>query len=308
MKRLLYCLIIVLLLPAVAVADKNSVAMAKKLAKKGETYIWLRPAPPLIDEARFEFVRNNLISTFYHEFAHALIDILDLPVLGLEESAADNFSVVMVNRMFNATDALAINSDAARAYKIDAHNRIKNGRDWDWADEHGTEMQRFYNIVCLAYGADTEAHEGFSKQMGLPKERAETCQDEFEMANKSWHRVIKQVEMQQPENTVKYRQTTRTQLQIRAARVIEAEVNKLNQTFNLPESLRVRIKPCRNRGRFLASYSNQRNKITICTNYIDDLYRDALNKCDHRLQTCDHRLQNRDHNPLKLGENLNYLR
>lgn len=88
--------------------------------------------------------------------------------------------------------------------------------------------------------------------------------------------MIKPVEMQQPENTVKYRQTTRTELQIRAARVIEAEVNKVNQTFNLPEPLRVRIKPCLHQSRFLAYYSERRDKITICTNYIDDLYRDAL--------------------------------
>jgi len=257
-------------------AEKNGADAAKEQTKKAAAYIWVRPKAIPIDEARFEFVRNNLISTFYHELAHALIDIMDLPVLGLEESAADNFSVVMVNKMFGAEEFLAINSSAARGYKIDADDIISKGRNWDWADEHGTEMQRYYNIVCLTYGADPEAYDDFSQRMGLPEERADTCQDEFEQANNSWHRAIKPIETQKPENTVKYRHKTRTQLHVRAAQVIEAEVNRVNKTFDLPEELRVRIKPCLRGTRFLAYYSNQRNKITICTNYIDDIYRDAL--------------------------------
>ena len=36
------------------------------------------------DEEAASFIASNVIGTFYHVFGHALIDVLDLPVLGRE--------------------------------------------------------------------------------------------------------------------------------------------------------------------------------------------------------------------------------
>ncbi|MBA4350919.1 MAG: hypothetical protein C0427_06690, partial [Rhodobacter sp.] len=41
-------------------------------------------------------VRDVMLAIFYHELGHALIDVMQLPVLGLEEDAADVLSVVMI--------------------------------------------------------------------------------------------------------------------------------------------------------------------------------------------------------------------
>ena len=42
------------------------------------------------DEAESTSIANEVIATFYHELGHAQIDVLDLPVLGKQEYAADH--------------------------------------------------------------------------------------------------------------------------------------------------------------------------------------------------------------------------
>ena len=237
-----------------------------------------KPVAAALDPVRFEFVRTNLVSTFYHELAHALIDIMDLPVLGQEEDAADVFSVVMVDRLFDEAEALAINRGAARGFEVDANKARGKGREWDWADEHGPDMQRYYNIVCLTYGGASEMREDFAKEMGLPEDRAEICEDEFALAERSWAPIIKRIEDAKSGKHVRFSQKARSALQIRAAQIIEAEVKVVNEKYNLPKRLRVVVKRCDRGSNFYAFYSSSREKITVCTNYIDELYRDAPDK------------------------------
>ena len=40
------------------------------------------------------FVTSNLISVFYHELGHAVIDTMQVPIFGQEEDAADVFSTI----------------------------------------------------------------------------------------------------------------------------------------------------------------------------------------------------------------------
>ena len=42
------------------------------------------------DEAESAFIANEVIATFYHELGRALINVLDLPVRGKQEDAADH--------------------------------------------------------------------------------------------------------------------------------------------------------------------------------------------------------------------------
>lgn len=282
MNKMFCILCVALLLPLAALAegnlnkqiDKTSKETPDVAAKHGDGK-QDRPEAMALDQQRFEFVRTNLISTFYHEFAHALIDILELPVLGQEEDAADVFSVLMVDRLFDESEALAINGGGARGFQVDAAKLRGKGREWNWADEHGPDMQRYYNIVCLTYGGAPGQRAEFAKEMNLPDDRAELCEDEFELANNSWAPIIKRLESEKSDETVGFRQTARTALQLRAAEIIAAEVKTVNDKFNLPKHLRVRVKRCAQDGNFYAFYSSSRQKITICTNYIDELYRDA---------------------------------
>ena len=37
-----------------------------------------------------------------------------------------------------------------------------------WSDVHGPDLQRFYNLVCLFYGADPDTRDDFAADMNLP--------------------------------------------------------------------------------------------------------------------------------------------
>lgn len=282
MKKLIIILSLALWLPMAAQSQSNVNKQVDKVTKETQSQAVHqdaskqgKPEAAPLDPVRFEFVRNNLVSTFYHELAHALIDIMELPVLGQEEDAADVFSVVMVNRLFDEDQAVAINRGAARGFEVDAIKMRGKGREWDWADGHGPDMQRYYNIVCLTYGGAPKRRADFAEEMGLPQDRAEICAAEFTLAKNSWGPIIKSLEDAKSGKPVRFRQSARSALQLRAAEVIEAEVKTFNEKYNLPRRLRVTVKRC-DRGRnFYAYYSSSREKITVCTNYIDELYRDT---------------------------------
>ena len=46
------------------------------------------------------FVTSNLISFVYHEFGHAVIDTMQVPIFGQEEDAADVFSLLLIDEIF----------------------------------------------------------------------------------------------------------------------------------------------------------------------------------------------------------------
>ena len=282
MKKLLYILSIALLLPIAATAQDSVNKQVDKTAKETLSQVEQqdgskqgKPDAIALDPKRFEFVRTNLVSTFYHELAHALIDTMDLPVLGQEEDAADVFSVLMVDRLYGEEEALAINGGAAQGFEVDAIKMNGKGREWDWADEHGPDMQRYYNIVCLTYGGAPERRADFAEEMRLPEDRAEICENEFALAKNSWDPIIKRMEDAKSGEAMHFSQSARSGLQIRAAEIIEAEVKTVNEKYNLPKRLRVVVKRCGRSSNFYAFYSSSREKITVCTNYIDELYHDA---------------------------------
>jgi hypothetical protein len=49
-----------------------------------------------------------------------------------------------------------------------------------YADEHGIPAQRFFNVLCIAYGADKKLFADVVEKGYLPKQRAEGCDVEYE--------------------------------------------------------------------------------------------------------------------------------
>src|SRR4029079_16354413 len=90
---------------------------------------------------------------FLHEAGHAVFDYLSVPVLGREEDAADQFAAYILLQ-FAKSDARRLIAGVAYAYNIDASKPTTKKNPF--ADEHGLPAQRFYNVLCTAYGADTK--------------------------------------------------------------------------------------------------------------------------------------------------------
>jgi Putative metallopeptidase len=111
-----------------------------------------------------------------HETAHAVFAVLAIPVLGREEDAADQVATLAAIRV-GGDFAERMLRAAAFMYEQDSAAR-KVGEE-DFADVHGLDRQRYYNVLCLAWGSDPKRF-AFAKELGkLPDDRAEGCADEF---------------------------------------------------------------------------------------------------------------------------------
>ncbi len=203
------------------------------------------------------YVEANLISIFYHELGHALIDIMALPVFGQEEDAADTASILLIDALYDNQTATAIARDAAFGFLDEANA----GEDTPaWWDVHGPDLQRYYNLVCLFYGAEPDSRAGLADQFDLPQERAESCEEEFELALSSWGPVLDELSKAGAGDTIKYSGGTDTLTK----RLIADEVAALNSEFSLPETLQIEVTDCDEAN---AYYDPEAKSITICTEF-----------------------------------------
>jgi Putative metallopeptidase len=132
-----------------------------------------------------------LFETTFHEFAHAMFDMLRVPVLGREEDAADQIAAYIMLHLGKA-EARRLITGAAFAYKTEAEAGKAPLGLKQFADAHGTPAQRFYNLLCIAYGADPQMFGDMVKKGHLPKERAEDCKDEYEQVAYAFQQLIGQ--------------------------------------------------------------------------------------------------------------------
>ena len=117
-----------------------------------------------------------VIFVLLHETGHALFDLLKVPILGREEDAADNVAAFLLLRAGERA-ARRVLGGAAWMYLHDSKGRMPD--ESDFADVHGLDSQRFYNVLCMAHGSNPAAFKGMVDKGYLPKERAEGCTDEF---------------------------------------------------------------------------------------------------------------------------------
>jgi Putative metallopeptidase len=139
--------------------------------------------------AQIDMMLGPLYDVFLHEFGHALFDLLDIPLFGREEDAADQVSAYIMLH-FGKPDARRLILGTAYAYKIEAEDPTAKVTMTTFADEHGTPAQRFYNLLCIAYGADAELFADLVKKGYLPQKRADGCEDEYEQVKKAFQRLI----------------------------------------------------------------------------------------------------------------------
>ena len=122
-----------------------------------------------------------IADVFFHEVGHAVFDLWKVPVLGREEDAADQFSVIIMLN-FRKDQARRLIMGNAYQYRNDVTSASITMPTHKFADEHGTPSQRFYNVLCIAYGADPALFGDFVSKGFLPKDRAEGCADEYKQA------------------------------------------------------------------------------------------------------------------------------
>jgi Putative metallopeptidase len=106
------------------------------------------------DGSRFLARRRDCRAVYYvvaHEFGHAVFHLLDVPSFGNAEDIADQFSAYMV-LLLGKDDAPRLIGGAAYSYKSIMENSNVILPVKAFSDVHGLPPQRFYNLLCMAYG------------------------------------------------------------------------------------------------------------------------------------------------------------
>jgi len=127
---------------------------------------------------------------FLHEAGHAVFDLLGIPLLGREEDAADQFSAYIQLQLSKEEARTLILGIAALAQKEAAEAIRKAPSFKDFADEHGHAAQRYFNVVCMAYGRDPDLFADAIKLGQLPPERAATCGTEYAQFEHAFQTLI----------------------------------------------------------------------------------------------------------------------
>jgi len=229
-----------------------------------------------------EYVRDNLRATLYHELAHALIDMMELPVLGQEEDAADVLSALMIHTRHPEAEAVRIARNSSLSFAYDAEELEASGVELEFWGEHGPALQRYYNTICIFYGANPQARDEFATDLGLPEGRADYCPGEYRLATRSWTPILDQIREAEKNNSIGYRQDTNTDVGRSAGKSLQIMIDELNSDFSLPGRLEIALKRCNGEERgYQAFYSfgaGGPNKITFCRDYIQELYQVTSDK------------------------------
>jgi hypothetical protein len=170
-----------------AMSNEDSVIVCYELLDE----IWKNapgsPTPSGI--APIDTLIGPLVDVFLHETGHSTFRMLNTPLFGREEDAADQFSTYIMLR-FSKDEARRLILGSAYQYKGDLSSPSVTIKQQKFADEHGTPAQRFFNLLCMAYGADPKLFADVVDKGFLPKDRAEICESEYVQVSHAFDTLI----------------------------------------------------------------------------------------------------------------------
>lgn len=144
-------------------------------------------------------IAGGVVDVFFHEFGHALFEQHNIPLLGREEDAADQLAAfMMLGRRREEAASLVKGTayiylrwlqDYGDGFRHDGRTLSTGARAYS-AEPHASSAQRFYNLVCLAYGANQALFKDLARAADLPEDRAEGCEDEYGLVANAWKRLI----------------------------------------------------------------------------------------------------------------------
>jgi hypothetical protein len=116
-----------------------------------------------------------------HELGHALIDVLDLPVVGREEDAADQFATLFFVNPGDLRFVVGVVQAAQFFRRADADQTV-------FWDSHSFGEARYYQLLCMVYGGAPDARDAIAS--ALPPRRAEQCSTEYQQVRHGWNRLV----------------------------------------------------------------------------------------------------------------------
>lgn len=122
-----------------------------------------------------------------HELGHALVHELDLPLVGREEDAADEFATLIGLDALkgSGTEQALVAADWFRLMGS-SEVSLQNIEFWD---EHSLNSQRFYKILCFLYGSDPQGLQSVVAPL-VPYTRLRTALERYPQKVTRWRRLL----------------------------------------------------------------------------------------------------------------------
>jgi hypothetical protein len=212
---------------------------------------------------------------------HTTIGELDLPVLGREEDAGDSFASLTLIHIKSEFSERVL-AEAAKGWFMADRRDKKEGEPVVYYDEHGLNQQRAYQIVCYMIGADPVRFKGLAEETKLPKDRQQSCSDDYRKAAKSWG-VLLQPHVRtadQPKTKIdvvygEAKGTLEIAAQIaRSIRLLDGVAAQSSELVAWPAPFSLEMQTC---GFINAKWDQSTRKLTLCYELAQDfaeLYRD----------------------------------
>jgi Putative metallopeptidase len=136
---------------------------------------------------RVDAAFGQFVYIIVHEMGHAAFDLFGVATFGNPEDVADQFSTYIMLH-FGKEQARRLIGGAAYSYHQYVQNQQVTAPLAAFSDVHGAPAQRFYNLLCLAYGADPVLFADVVDK--LPKSRAAGCKAEYNQVANAFRDLI----------------------------------------------------------------------------------------------------------------------
>jgi hypothetical protein len=132
-------------------------------------------------------IAGEFVEVTLHEMGHAVFDLFEVPVFGREEDAADEMAGFL---MLQFGQDVALRTISGTAYTYQQQALQSHWSPSTFADEHEADQQRFYNYLCLAYGAQPATFQRFVDSNLLPAKRAANCGREYRQVQRAFMKTV----------------------------------------------------------------------------------------------------------------------
>jgi hypothetical protein len=123
-------------------------------------------------------ITGATIEVVLHESAHAIFDILEVPLWGREDDAADRLAALLMLQFGEDMERITINGTAEYFRALADTEKAWSGSDY--ANRASPNAQRYFNYLCIAVAADPAVFGGAIAHGTIPPFRASDCSHEYQ--------------------------------------------------------------------------------------------------------------------------------
>jgi hypothetical protein len=205
---------------------------------------------------------------------------MKIPILGRREDAADGFAITRLIKLDKTFTDGVLDATAKGWFMSDRRDK-KTGDTVPFYDEHGLDLQRAYQIVCLMVGSGEEKYQKLADETKLPKDRQKGCAGDFGDAFYGWEASLmphlRAPDQEKTKIDVVYgegKDDLAVVAQVlRSVGLLEAVADRAASAYAWPNPFTLEAKSC---GVVNAAWDSSTRKLTLCYELASDfvdLYR-----------------------------------